>query len=363
MKISIIVPNLTGGGAEKVAINLANYYSSLGYKIDLVLFKKYGAYIDLLNDNVNVVDLNISRSRYSIISVRNYLKKNKTNIILSVKRDVNIIVGIASFGLNIKRIFYREANTLDDVLNMKFISRMIYLILMKITYLKAKYIIANSNDTKDDLVKNKIVNENKIKVIVNPVLPLEYKDLLKMDCSHKWLNNKELKVILSVGRLHKQKDFPFLIECFSEVIKHDKLARLVIVGEGDEKEYLLSLIKDLNLNDFIDIVNFQSNIFPYYMKARIFALTSKWEGFGNVIVEALSAGTTVVCTNCTGGPKMILENGKYGHLIELNDKYTFSNILLNELNNSIKKDDKLINYSEKFTVQKVAKLYLELMTN
>ena len=117
------------------------------------------------------------------------------------------------------------------------------------------------------------------------------------------------------------------------------------------------------LNDFIDIVNFQSNIFPYYMKARIFALTSKWEGFGNVIVEALSAGTTVVCTNCTGGPKMILENGKYGHLIELNDKYTFSNILLNELNNSIKKDDKLINYSEKFTVQKVAKLYLELMTN
>lgn len=363
MKISIIVPNLTGGGAEKIAVNLANYYSSLGYKIDLVLFKKYGAYIELLNNKINIVDLNVSRSRYAILSLRNYFKENKSNIILSVKRDVNIIVGLSCLGLDINTITYREANTLDDVLNMRFINKIIYKTLMKITYLKAKYIIANSDDTKSDLIKNKIVDKEKIKVIINPVLPLEYKELLKLDCSHKWLNDKNLKVILSVGRLHKQKDFVFLIESFSEVIKYNKLARLVIVGEGEEKENLLSLIEVLNLSDFIDIVSFQSNIFPYYKKAKVFALTSKWEGFGNVIVESLSAGTKVVCTNCSGGPKMILENGKYGYLIELNNKHAFVNALLKELDSSIEKDDRLITYSEKFTVQNVAKLYLQLIIN
>lgn len=363
MKISIIVPNLTGGGAEKVAINLANYYSTLGHQIDLVLFKKYGVYLNLLSEKVNIFDLNASKARYAIFNLRSYFNQNKSNIILSVKRDVNIVVGLASLGLGMEKIFFREANTLDDILNMPFIRKMIYITLMKIAYINAKSIIANSYDTKNDLVKNKITNENKIKVIINPVLPLEYKDLLKMDCSHKWLNDRNLKVILSVGRLHKQKDFPFLIECFQEVIKHDKLARLVIVGEGDEKENLLSLIKSLNLDNFIDIVNFQSNIYPYYMKAKIFALTSKWEGFGNVIVEALSAGTTVICTNCIGGPKMILENGKYGHLIELGDKYKFSNTLIKELNNPNKKDESLSNYSKKFTVKNVAELYLKLMTN
>lgn len=361
MKISIIVPNLTGGGAEKVAINLANYYSTLGHQVDLVLFRKYGIYLNLLSDKVSIIDLNVSKARYAIFTLRNYFKRNKSNIILSVKRDVNIVVGLTSIGLGMKKIFYREANTLDDILNMSFIRRMIYITLMKIAYLNAKYIIANSDDTKNDLIKNSIANKNKIRVIINPVLPLEYKKLLELDCPHKWLNDSSLKVILSVGRLHKQKDFPFLIESFQEVVKYNKSARLVIVGEGEEKENLLSLITSLKLDDFVEIVNFQSNIFPFYRKAYIFALSSKWEGFGNVIVEALSAGTSVVCTNCSGGPKMILKNGKYGHLIKLNDKYAFSNTLLQELDKSVKKDDKLINYSEKFSVQNVAKLYYELM--
>ncbi|MGM0520092.1 MAG: hypothetical protein ACQERD_10660 [Campylobacterota bacterium] len=108
-KIVVISPSLNGGGAEKVAVNLANYYASIGHEVDLVLFKKVGKYIDLVNSDVDLINLNVS------------FFKLKDNYILSVIRDANIMVGLASYGLNIKHLVFREANTLDSVRSMKFI--------------------------------------------------------------------------------------------------------------------------------------------------------------------------------------------------------------------------------------------------
>ncbi|MBL4773466.1 MAG: glycosyltransferase, partial [Alcanivoracaceae bacterium] len=89
---------------------------------------------------------------------------------------------------------------------------------------------------------------------------------------------------------------------------------------------------------------FQANVFPYYKKATLFALSSQWEGFGNVIVEALSTGTPVISTNCPGGPKMILKNGKYGQLIELGDSLAYTNALLSNIQsiNTNEKNQELI---------------------
>lgn len=363
MKISIISPTLAGGGAEKVAVNLANYYASIGHEVDLVLFKMVGKYIELVNDDVNLVDFNVSRNRYVVLKLRRYLKANANSLILSVIRDSNIWLGLASRGIAIKSLTYREASTLDAVKNIQTLKRVVYKAFMQYSYSKADHIIANSHDTKQDLVDANIITIEKATAIVNPVLPLGYKELLEKKCSHRWLNDNNLKVIISVGRLHELKNYSFLIECFADVVQSHSDARLVIVGEGDQKEKLQKQIDTLEMNNYIEIEEFQSNIFPYYQQATIFALASKWEGFGNVIVEALSAGTPVVSTNCPGGPKMILENGRYGTLVELGDKQGYVDALCHELK-SVKRtyrNKERIDYAQKFSVECVGDKYFEVM--
>ena len=359
-KISIITPSLNGGGAEKVAVNLANYYSSIGYPVDLVVFKLIGPYQSLVSDQVNLVNLNVSRARYVFLKIRKYLKNNQNARVLSVIRDANIFVGLAATGLKIQSLVFREANTLNAVENQKQPKKNIYKLLMKLAYSRANHIIANSEETKSDLYHHQIIKASKATVIRNPVLSPGYIKLKQQKIEELWLAEPDKKVILSVGRLHPQKNFPFLISVFNEVYLVNQSSRLMIVGEGEEKERLLNQIESEGLTEVVKFVDFQSNIYPYYENADVFALTSEWEGFGNVLVEALSVGLPVVSTNCPGGPKMILENGKYGTLVSLGDKQAYVDALLTALENPVNSQDS-IDYAKRFTVESVAKEYLEVM--
>lgn len=359
-KISIVSQTLAGGGAERVAVNLANHYASIGYSVDLVVFHLSGPYKSLVNVNVNIVNLNIPRARYSFFKLRNYLKKNIDAIFLSVIRDANIVLGLASIGINSKNITFREANTLDSIEKQGGIKRNLYKFIMKISYSRAKYIIANSDDTKLDLVKSKIAGPEKIEVIRNPVLTSDIELLKSKDVSEEWFSQKNIKIILSVGRLHHQKNFPFLISAFKEIYKNRRDARLIIVGEGEERQRLASLIEKLELSSVVKLVDFQNNIYPYYNNSTVFALSSDWEGFGNVIVEALSVGLPVVSTNCPGGPKMILENELYGQLVPVGDKKGYVDVILKLLENPGKRQES-IEYAKRFTVENVADEYLEVL--
>jgi len=236
----------------------------------------------------------------------------------------------------------------------------IYKFLMKVAYKRADRIISNSEDTKTDLVKSKIIPEEKAIVIRNPVLDPSFIELKSEKLHEPWFLDEGTKVILSVGRFHRQKNFSFLISVFKEVHEINSCSRLVIVGEGEENQRLFDLIKIEGLSEVVRIIEFQKNIYPYYENADVFALTSEWEGFGNVLVEALSVGLPIVSTNCPGGPKMVLENGKYGELVPLGDKKAYVKALLAALENPIKRRES-INYALHYSVEKVAREYLKVM--
>ena len=155
--------------------------------------------------------------------------------------------------------------------------------------------------------------------IYNPVLDGAYFEKLKAPVTHKFLNGDN-KVILAVGRLTEAKNFGFLIRSFKALHDQHPETRLLILGEGELRAEFEALVADLSLKDVVDLSGFDSNPYAYFKYASLFVLSSNWEGLPGVLIQALASKVKVVSTNCPSGPMEILENSKFGLLVECNDQ-------------------------------------------
>lgn len=359
MKLCIITPSFSGGGAERIAVNLANHYSALGMEVCLIAFKGEGPYKSQVRSSVRVIDLKVKRTRYVWLKLRRTLLEQSPTHILSVLRDANIFVGLVMLARRGTRVVFREANTMHGIENQAWLRRSLFKMMMRASYFRADLVIANSHDTKADLLVNKISHKEKIRVIGNPVIDSDFKTKVLSEVKHPWVNNPGVKLVLNVGRLHPHKNQKELISAFSFVLQNIPEAKLIILGEGAEHDSLISHIRHLGVENSIEILGFQENPFPYYRDASLFVLSSNWEGFGNVIVEALASGTPVVSTDCPGGPRTILDHGKYGSLVPLGDVEEMAAEIERSLRDPARWDmESLKNRGEDFTVSSVAKTYL-----
>jgi len=362
LRIFIVTTSFASGGAERVAVNLARQYASEGHEVTIVAFNGDGPYRDQVGETVRIIDLQSSRVRYSFWKLFCIFKREPFDIVLSVIRNSNIIVGLTAYFFPSVKLVLREANTMNFVAQQKLFSRSLYLILMRIAYYRAKKVIANSEDTKDDIVNYGVVKASKVVVIGNPVLPYNLVTLKSEPPEHPWLKDPSLQVVLSVGRLHKQKNQQMLIKAFAEVQSSLRNVRLIILGEGEEKESLLNLIETLGVSETVDIVPFCSNPYPFYVNADLFVLTSNWEGFGNVLVEAMACGTLVISTDCPGGPRYILKNGLLGKLVAPNDIKQLSLAMMSFLKKEVVFNKReLVERASEFSVSSMASRYFEEM--
>jgi len=213
-----------------------------------------------------------------------------------------------------------------------------------------------------DLVASRIVAPSKIKIIPNPVLPGDFEARSLEHTDEEWFADKSLEVVLGVGRLVPHKGFDFLIRSFRVVLQNRDSARLLIVGQGPERESLAALVTELDLDGRVKFAGTKANVFPYFRSARLFALTSWYEGFGNVVVEALSVGTPVVSVDCPGGPRGILEGGRFGRLVAPGDIAAFADALVAGLEDSETESLILRKRAKDFTVERVAEEYLAVIT-
>jgi glycosyltransferase involved in cell wall biosynthesis len=147
---------------------------------------------------------------------------------------------------------------------------------------------------------------------------------------HVWFNNKEIPVIIAVGKLKPQKDFETLIKAFAKVRTKFK-ARLIILGEGPMLSDLNLLVEKLNITDDVIFEGFVQNPFKYMRNADLFVLSSKYEGLPGVLVQALACGCPVVSTDCPSGPREILENGRYGPLVPVADENALATAIIAQL--------------------------------
>jgi glycosyltransferase involved in cell wall biosynthesis len=357
-KICIFVPSFQGGGAEKVAINLANYYSS-NYDVTILVLNQSGPYKKQLGENIELINLS-TRARYSLIKTYIAFKKIQPDIIISILRECNIIAGLTLIFRPVKsvNVVFSEQNPVDNLDTTPFYYRYFILVLMKISYNCANVITANSRDTQNSIA-NYIGYKNKFKVIGNPITTEKTEFLCDQQINHKWLNNDKYQTVLNVGRLHHQKDQLNLLKVFIRVNSIITESRLLILGEGSESDNLHNFIDENNLCNKVEIIDFVQNPFPFYKASKVFALTSRWEGFGNVLVESLYCGTPVVSYDCPGGPKEIIDSEILGTLVHLGDVEMMTQEIVKLLKAKKPPLSQLREKMMKYSVETIASKYIE----
>ena len=199
-----------------------------------------------------------------------------------------------------------------------------------IIYPFADHVITVSYESEKDLLQFTRVNRERVTTIYNPVIVPELYELAKLPPDHEWFDNNKPPVILGVGRLHRHKNFSNLIRAFKLVLVRQE-ARLLILGEGSERGNLEKLIGDLNLNAYVSMPGFELNPYTFMKNAAVFVLPSDVEGLPTVLIEALACGCQTVSTQCPSGPHEILEGGKHGYLVPINDSEALANAILRVL--------------------------------
>lgn len=358
--IAIFLPSLGGGGAERVMLNFANELVDQGLKIDLVLVSANGPFLKDIDQRIRVIDLGCKRQLNSTFSLISYIRKNKPSAIFSALVTTNIIALTTKVFLRtkFKVIISERAVSSIALKHIGFPQRYILPKLIKLFYRRADAIIAVSNGVKEDLEKKFMIPGHLIKVIYNPVNYDEI--LLKKNKSivHPVFRNSKEKIIISVGRLTKQKNFKLLISAFAAVNENIS-STMIILGEGDLKKTLIQHAVKLRVEQKVHFLGFVDNPFAWMARADLFVLSSDYEGLPGSLLQAMVCGTKVVSTDCPSGPAEILQGGKWGRLVPVNDKNALTCAMINALKEKFSPDvSKRANY---FSIKKAMQSFNKLL--
>jgi len=365
--IAIFIPNANYGGAQKVIINLIQEFSKQDISIDLLLGKAEGIYFNQIPKTINIVDLDSSRLIKTLPKLIDYLKKNKPDVLMSTPAVANVIAAIAQkiSGISTKLILREAIHYSTETANVSFKKQPTFWIALRLVpllYPWADKIIAVNPKVAEDIAKVTNISSDKIYPINNPTITLNVLEKSKEPIQESWfqeINRDKNYIILGVGRLANQKDFPTLIKGFAMMRKQYQ-AKLIILGEGENRYQLESLISDLNLTTDVIMPGFVSNPYAYMAKASVFVLSSVWEGSPNTLIEAMACGTPVVSTDCLSGPREILENGKYGKLVKVRDYEALADAIIQTLTSENNRDF-LRERAKDFSVSDIAQEYLQVL--
>lgn len=360
-KIAVVLPDLRGGGVEKMRIKLASEWLKKGYDVEFLLFNAKGALLDTVPKEAKVVDLKCKRILSGIPKLKCYLKSSPPDILLVAMWPLTVTAIFSSIILVFRKKSFRllvsDHNTLS--LSNSHKSSLYKKLLgwsVRVLYPMADRSIVVSKGVGKDLASLSGLPESFFDVIYNPAAnnvfdkPTYYPDEFV----------KSTKNIISVGSLKQQKDYDTLIDAMNCLVKKKHNVCLYILGEGGLLSSLQEKITSLDLSDNIQLVGFKKNVSDYFQNADLFVLSSRWEGFGNVIVEALNHGCPVVSTDCESGPREILEDGKYGKLVPVGDADALAEAMYQSLN-ADHDLEALKRRAKDFSVEKIAKQYLDVM--
>ncbi len=363
MKVALFFHALLGGGVERVMINLARGFVSRGLEVDMVLGRVTGPLLDQVPPGVRLVDLGVSRMHSALPGLVRYLRRERPQALLSALDHSNVIALVARALARVPTrvvvsIHFNTAQVIQHATSLR--DRLLRVWTYPTYTYWADAVVAVSQGAAEDLIRYSRIPPEKIHVIYNPVVTPELFRAAEEPLEDPWFAPGEPPAILGVGRLTAQKDFPTLIRAFGLVLK-EQPARLVILGEGEERPGLEALVQELGIADRVRLPGFVSNPYKYMKRASVFVLPSRWEGFGNVLVEALALGTPVVSTDCPSGPAEILEGGKWGRLVPMENPRALANAILATLSEPGPPPGLRERMVERFGLENVVDQYLAVL--
>lgn len=394
-KIAVLLPSLEGGGAERSMLNLVKAFLLRGRKVDLLLCQAKGAYLDDIPAAANMIELaatgglqtrwiaaatnlrdivallrpvllapKIAPEIARVDSLCEYIEQHRPDVILSAMTYSNLVAIWAKQAASINvPVIVSERIALSTYCasprnfrkwRWRYLPELVHR-----TYPLADAVVTVSHQVADDLITNVGLDPKLTKPIYNPVVDDALRTRAEQPLDHAWFAPDSPPVILGAGRLTEQKDFATLMRAFA-IIRVNREARLVILGEGRLRDNLKQLSYELGIQGDVDMPGFVSNPFQYMARAAAFVLSSEYEGLPGVIIQSLACGCPVVSTDCPGGSAEILADGKFGALVTIGDSDAMAEAVLAELDKPTNRDI-MLQRAEDFSVERAASNYLELL--
>lgn len=360
VKICLLLPDLRGGGAERVCLDLSAQFVAAGHEVDLVLMQRRGELLDLVPDGVRIVDLQARRARDVLFRLKRYLQNSRPDcLFVNLWPLTSIAVLSRALALWKGRLIVVEHSTLShQYAQWGLLHGILLRMSMIVSYRFADKIVAVSAGVAKDLAQLAWLEPDQVVVVHNPIVqarPVAPAAIAKADAM--WRAPKGQRC-LTVGSLKDQKNHALLLQAFASLPMPE--ARLMIVGQGQNEAKLRALVGELGLEGRVILAGFHVDPAPFYASADLFVLSSDYEGFGNVIVEALSFGLPVVATDCPSGPAEILGHGRWGGLVPVRDQQALAQAMTAALSAPVDRDALKARAAE-FAPDIAARKYLALV--
>ncbi len=343
MHIVLFIPGFGEGGIERNFVYLANGLVQAGHTVSFVIPRPQGPLLDPLDHRVDRIVLSGSSETARAEQLRRLIQDQQPD---------GVLTGQASD----HRMAAQVRRQLGDATSCRFWAfigtPLLYMAEQRHRFgptrwlQRAKlsrwladqpHLIANSPGVAADLARLTGRSISNIPVLPNPTIPSDLATLAAEPVAHRWLQSRDIPVIIGVGRLSQAKDFPTLIRAFARV-QSLRPCRLIIAGAGRQATKLAKLTEKLGVSQHVDLPGFVTNPYAHLAKASVFVLSSRWEGCPNVLIEALAVGTPVVATDCVSGPADVLQNGRYGRLVPVGDDVALSTAILATLDDPLPPD-------------------------
>ncbi len=312
-------PALGEGGADRITLTLLRHLDRRKFQPVLVLLRRDGVWKDDVPSDVPVIELGARRLRYALLSLVRLLRRARPDVLLCTSSGANKVAALAHRLVpdRRRRLLLSERNTFSAVRQERR-SRWIPVIpLTRALYRRADRIIAVSQGVADDLVQSLGLPPDLVVQIYNPIVDESLLELAQDSLEHPWLEDG-VPVILAVGRLVKQKDYPVLLRAFA-LLRKRRPVRLIVLGEGELRAKLEAMAKDLGVKEDVQFLGFVKNPFAYMQRCTVYVLSSRFEGLPGSLIQAMACGSAVVSTDCPSGPSEIIEPGLNGLLVPVGD--------------------------------------------
>ena len=364
-KISFIIPSFDVGGTESSFIRMANSLSEEQYSTELVYWFQGGDLRKLINPQVITTKLKVSNLFSLLIQLIKYYNKSKPDVVhtsmymignisliarMFSAHKPKIIIGARS---DFTSICKTSKNLFDELLLRK---------LSAVLFKKSDQIVAVSKGVRADLIAALNLNPSQVIVIYNGILTEAHRSGSSLLPNHHWYSMENICIITSIGRLSPEKGIYELVCTFKKAVKENKNLRLIIIGDGKEKQKINQYINDHCLKNYIQIIGFRDDYYSYLNHSDIYVLNSYFEGMPSILVEAVSTNTKIISTDCKHGPNELLKGVEGSQLIEVNNENQLLKAI-NKFSSSKKIERTRVEHLEEFYIEQSTKKYIEIFNN